>query len=86
MHLRALPANDVPDDFTSLTDVMRTSWEAHPVEVAAGIADSIAKDFGHIDRLYTGARCRDESAGTRICCRFAAVARYTTRPESILPC
>ncbi|MGW3806188.1 DUF1877 family protein [Micromonospora sp. NPDC005113] len=53
MHLRATASNEVPQDFSSLLDFMWAAWEAHPEEYAAGIADSIEKDFGHVDELYT---------------------------------
>ncbi|SBT42087.1 DUF1877 family protein [Micromonospora auratinigra] len=53
MHLRATAPNDVPEDYSSLRDFMWVAWEAHPEEYAAGIADSIDKDFGRVDELYT---------------------------------
>lgn len=53
MHLRAMASNEIPEDFSSLEDFMWAAWEAHPEEYSAGIADSIEKDFGHVDELYT---------------------------------
>jgi hypothetical protein len=53
MHLRAKASNEIPRDFPSLHAFMWAAWEAHPEEYAAGIADSIEKDFGHVDELYT---------------------------------
>lgn len=53
MHLRATASHEVPEDFSSLRDFMWGAWEAHQEEYAAGIADSICKDFGRVDKLYT---------------------------------
>ncbi|MGI5521563.1 DUF1877 family protein [Micromonospora sp. CA-259024] len=53
MHLRATAANEVSEDFSSLHDFMWIAWEDHQQEYAAGIADSIEKDFGHVHELYT---------------------------------
>ncbi|MEU4714304.1 DUF1877 family protein [Micromonospora purpureochromogenes] len=53
MHLRATASDEVPEDFSSLLDFMWAAWEAHPEEYAAGIADSIEKDFGHVHEIYT---------------------------------
>lgn len=53
MHLRATASNEVPEDFSSLLDFMWAAWEAHPEEYAAGIADSVEKDFGRVHELYT---------------------------------
>lgn len=53
MHLRATASNEVPEDFSSLLDFMWAAWEAHQEERAAGIADSVCKDFGHVHELYT---------------------------------
>jgi hypothetical protein len=62
MHLRATTSNEAPEDFSSLRDVMWAAWEDHQQEFAAGIAESIEKDFGHLHKLYTmGA---DESDAT----------------------
>jgi hypothetical protein len=42
---------------------MWASWEAYAEEFAAGIAESIEKDFGPVDRLYTMAADHGEAAG-----------------------
>jgi hypothetical protein len=51
LHLRATPIGEVQEDFASLSRFMRASWEAHAEEFAAGIADSICKDFGPVNEL-----------------------------------
>ena len=63
MHLRVTPVDNVAEDFASLSDFMWASWEAHEEEFARGIAESIQKDFGPVDHLYTGAACHGELAG-----------------------
>ncbi|MGQ5261455.1 DUF1877 family protein [Micromonospora sp. ZYX-F-536] len=62
MHLRATATNQVPEDFPSLLAFMSAAWSAHQEEYAAGIADSIDKDFGHVHELYTMAV--DDGDGT----------------------
>ncbi|RAO08420.1 DUF1877 family protein [Micromonospora noduli] len=62
MHLRATATNEVPEDFSSLVDLMSTAWEAHQNEYAAGVAHSIDKDFGHVHELYIMGL--DQSDGT----------------------
>ena len=53
MHLRATAPKEVPEDSSSLLDFMSAAWETHQDEYAAGIANSICNDFGHVDDLYT---------------------------------
>ena len=61
MHLRATASNEIPEDFSSLEDFMWAAWEAHPEEYAAGIADSIEKDFVQVDWLYTMGTNQDDT-------------------------
>ena len=62
LHLRATAFDEVPEDFSSLLDFMGAAWEAHEQEHAAGIAESIQKDFGHVDELYTIGADQDDTA------------------------
>jgi hypothetical protein len=63
MHLRATRTGEVQEDFASLFRFMDTAWEIHAEEFAAGIADSICKDFGHVDDLYTMTADYGEATG-----------------------
>ncbi|MFE6222766.1 MULTISPECIES: DUF1877 family protein [unclassified Streptomyces] len=64
LHLRAVAADELPDeDHASLTTFMGAAWENHEAEYAAGIAESIAKDFGPLNDLYlAGAKHGDVSS------------------------
>ncbi|MER8045638.1 DUF1877 family protein [Streptomyces sp. NPDC094032] len=52
MHLRAATTAEILDDHAWLEAFMATAWEHHEVEYAAGVADSIEKDFGLVHALY----------------------------------
>ncbi|MFD7321784.1 DUF1877 family protein [Streptomyces sp. NPDC059875] len=52
MHLRATAEHEIQDDHAWLTDYMRAAWENLEAEYAAGIAESIEKDFGPLHDLY----------------------------------
>ncbi|MFF0295259.1 DUF1877 family protein [Kitasatospora sp. NPDC004614] len=54
LHLRAVPPADVRPDGAWLEAFMWASWADHHNECTAGIADSIEKDFGRVNQLYTG--------------------------------
>lgn len=62
LHLRATTPSEVPGEFSSLLDFMWAAWEAHPAEDAAGIAESIEKDFGQVHELYTAGADRDDAS------------------------
>ncbi|TXS56564.1 DUF1877 family protein [Streptomyces sp. t39] len=63
MHLRAVPAEEVPQDFEGLTTFMGTAWDALAEERAAGIATAVEKDFGLIDDFYATAAGGPDTAG-----------------------
>ncbi|MEV8627070.1 DUF1877 family protein [Streptomyces sp. NBC_01268] len=52
MHLRAAAMSEILDDHAWLEAFMSRAWEHHQVECAAGVADSIEKDFGLVHELY----------------------------------
>ncbi|GEC03456.1 hypothetical protein SSP24_11110 [Streptomyces spinoverrucosus] len=52
LHLRAVAEDEIRDDHASLVEFMGSAWDNHETEYAAGIAESIAKDFGPLNDLY----------------------------------
>ncbi|MFB7083679.1 DUF1877 family protein [Streptomyces sp. NPDC056308] len=52
LHLRAVAEDEIRDDHASLKEFMGAAWDNHETEYAAGIAESIAKDFGPLNDLY----------------------------------
>ncbi|MFG2123786.1 DUF1877 family protein [Streptomyces sp. NPDC048710] len=54
MHLRAVRSSEVRLDYAWLEEFMGAAWDwdVHRAEFAAGIAESIEKDFGSVHRLY----------------------------------
>ncbi|MFF2567904.1 DUF1877 family protein [Streptomyces sp. NPDC058084] len=52
LHLRAAAETDLRDDHVWLTAFMGTAWENHEVECAAGVSDSVEKDFRTLHELY----------------------------------
>ncbi|MFI1811346.1 DUF1877 family protein [Streptomyces sp. NPDC020422] len=53
MHLRAAAEAEIRDDHAWLEAFMSRAWEHHQVECAAGIADSVEKDFHLLHELYS---------------------------------
>lgn len=62
LHLRAVPTDELQADFTWLTEFFSAAWDNHPEEAAAGIAESVEKDFFAVHHFYTGAA--DHPGGT----------------------
>ncbi|WP_370087779.1 DUF1877 family protein [Streptacidiphilus sp. MAP12-16] len=54
MHLRAAPSAEIHPDSAWIEAFMLEAWGNHQEECAAGIADSIEKDFAEVNQLYTG--------------------------------
>ncbi|MEV5972936.1 DUF1877 family protein [Streptomyces sp. NPDC051921] len=52
LHLRAAAETDLRDDHEWLTAFMGAAWENHRVEHAAGVSDSVEKDFRTLHELY----------------------------------
>lgn len=65
MHLRAVQESEVRHDYAWLTDFMGAAWDwdVHQAEFAAGIAESIEKDFSAVDELYRAGRLLPEGQG-----------------------
>jgi hypothetical protein len=63
MHLRAAPPAEIRPDGAWLEAFLLTAWSNHQEEYAAGIAESIEKDFTGMNQLYTGALDGPEDAG-----------------------
>ncbi|MFI8824547.1 DUF1877 family protein [Streptomyces sp. NPDC053431] len=59
LHLRAAAETDLRDDHAWLTDFMGTAWENHEVEYAAGVSDSVEKDFRTLHELYAASAEED---------------------------
>ncbi|MGW9045171.1 DUF1877 family protein [Streptomyces lydicus] len=62
MHMRAVAEPEIRDDHTWLAAFMRTAWENHPAEYAAGIAASLDKVWGAVNDLYAAAEALDADA------------------------
>lgn len=52
MHFRAVPAEEIQEDFVWLTAFMLAAWDKHSEEYVSGISTSIDKDFGHVNDLF----------------------------------
>ncbi|MEU6927624.1 DUF1877 family protein [Streptomyces sp. NPDC046385] len=53
MHLRAAAEAEILDDHAWLEAFMATAWEHHQVEYAAGVAESLEKDFDLVHELFS---------------------------------
>ncbi|GAA3379363.1 hypothetical protein GCM10020367_62580 [Streptomyces sannanensis] len=53
MHFRAVPAEEIQEDFNRLTEFMLAAWDKHSEEYASGVSTSISKAFSHVNDFFT---------------------------------
>ncbi|MEV6654951.1 DUF1877 family protein [Streptomyces sp. NPDC051219] len=64
MHFRAVPIEEIQEDFGWLTEFMLAAWDKHSEEYASGISTSI-EPFSHVNDLFTNGSDGGEDPGER---------------------